>query len=169
MHKVILAIFLMTSGSVFASALWGKAEAGASVEKIKALYPNGQEIAIDENLNIGTGANLRFKISDVDVLTDNYEASFYFQKESLEQVTLRFSKELSESVCDGKYTALVTALSGKYGAPVSAKGRWPSSQLVEATFSSGDNIVRTSGFTSSNKCNLYIFYKSKTRGSSSNL
>lgn len=168
--KIALGL-LLAAASVPAHSgpIWGKAEAGATLDQIKNLYPYGEEVVPDDQFNIGTGAVLRFKIGGVSVLGDKYDANFYFQNGSLEQVNLVQKRDTPDADCDSRYGSLITALSGKYGSPVNVKGRIPSAQLAQSTFSSGENIVSTFAQAINDKCSINIFYKTKKTGSSVNL
>ncbi|MDP4073192.1 hypothetical protein [Acidovorax sp. A1169] len=164
----VLALALLASHGVFAEPLWGKVEAGASLETIKRSYPDGTVIEPSAKERTKSGATLQFRIPSIPIVGENFKASFYLLEDRLEQVLLSFTASKTESDCRRLIGEVREALASKYGPAIKTD---QSSMSEDASWSAGKTTIELYGLSISTvqSCSVYVTYSQRIAASAGNL
>lgn len=151
-----------------ADVLWGRAVAGASLDEIRQVHPGGEEVAPDDKKKLKSGAVLRYRLSGVQIVGEQFDASFYLLNDKLEQVTLSLVAKKENYDCAYLITSVHEALIAKYGEPIKNQRSQLSSQ---ASWTMGKTSVSTHSMNLANvqSCTVWIFYNQRISESSGNL
>ena len=80
--------FLLAAAPLLSSAepLWGKLEAGASLQDIKSAYPGGEVLEPDEKNKMKNGAAPMYRLNDVLIADEKFRATFFLLNDKLHVV-----------------------------------------------------------------------------------
>lgn len=160
MRKTMLvACAAMTPLLAQAELLWGKAEYGATVASIGQLYPDAVAVEPNEKERMDSGALLRYRISEIEIIGKPFSVSFYFIGDRLANVNLAHKSTESPHVCELTAVNLQEALRAKYGRDIANTRSGGLGVIRKASWASGKTTVSMSMFAfDTPSCHLYVGY-----------
>lgn len=167
---LVFCLIGLASVAAQADALWGKAESGASASDIGRLFPEGVSVTPTEKQRLDSGAMLRYRIENVEILGKTFGASFYFLEDKLTHVGLTHKSQESAYACEQTAGGVQEALRAKYGPDIKNRRIGGPSVSREASWSSGKTTINLLMLAHDiPSCSIYINYSSRLAEAGSKL
>lgn len=167
---IVAASIAALSAEVQADVLWGKAESGASLEDISAIYPDGIRINPTDKQKNNSGASLQYMIKNIDIVKKNFEVGFYFLDGKLSSVGLKHDSKDQTYVCEGTFDGIYEALVSKYGREIKKSRNGGLGVSKNASWSIGRTTISLNMFSFGNPdCAIFLNYSSRLSQESENL
>ncbi len=159
----------LTTVMAQAESLWGQAEHGASTAEIAGLFPEGASVTPAENQRFDNGAMLRYQIANVEILDKKFTVGFYFLKDSLTHVSLRWKSDVPIYSCELTSQNIQEALRAKYGPDLDSSRSKGLGVIRGASWISGKTTISLSTFAYDNACSISINYSGRLAEAGSKL
>lgn len=134
---ILLALFLAVSNAAaLGQTLWRETAAGMSLAEVRRLVPEAAP-PDGKPSSLAGGAVELLRAPSVELVNQQFAASFYFRSDKLTQVTLSLLNPKTFDSALLTFESLTEALRAKYGPELSRKLSRESMSKAEATWMSG--------------------------------
>jgi hypothetical protein len=158
-YSFVICSILITAPTLYAQTLWHDTAYGMSVDDVKKVVPKAAPPATNPE-HLADGSEELLRLEGIELVNQEFRASFFFKAKRLTQVTLSLQKDHTFDDALRVFNTLTEALRTKYGPEISRQTHRGMLNTAQAEWVSGRTNVNLIALSvGENDANLNVNYQ----------